>query len=98
MSGFRELLETSDKIAREELGNYYIISASRMDNYLWCIESGAEKIKTLADEHKKLRDSLMDDAKVMSEFIMSANEMEASMLMDQAEAVARRYAKGGDSK
>lgn len=53
--GFRKLLEISDKIAKEELGDYYIISKSRMDNYIHCLESGAEQIRRLKDENEKLR-------------------------------------------
>ena len=49
-SGFEKLLLLSDKIAREELGNYYIISESRMNNYLHCLESGADEIKNLRTE------------------------------------------------
>ena len=45
--GFRKLLEMSDKIAREELGDYYIINASRMDNYIQCLEDGAARIQEL---------------------------------------------------
>lgn len=53
--GFRKLLEMSDKIAREELGNYYIISSDRMDNYIHCLEDGAAQIKHLTEEIERLR-------------------------------------------
>ena len=46
-SGFRRLLELTDKSAREELNSYYIISESRMDNYLNCLENGAKQIAEL---------------------------------------------------
>lgn len=46
-SGFRRLLELTDKSAREELNSYYIISESRMDNYLNCLEDGAKQIAEL---------------------------------------------------
>lgn len=53
--GFRKLLEMSDKIAREELGDYYIISKSRMDNYIDCLEKGAKQIQDLTTENERLR-------------------------------------------
>jgi hypothetical protein len=63
--GFRKLLEMSDKIAREELGDYYIINSSRMDNYIQCLEDGAARIQELEFENdyvaeiiSKLKDAL----------------------------------------
>jgi len=44
---FRSVIEQSDKQIREELGEYYYISKSRIENLLICIEGGAEKIKAL---------------------------------------------------
>lgn len=53
--GFRKLLEMTDKIAKEELGDYYIISESRMNNYLQCLEDGAKQIQQLTAEVERLR-------------------------------------------
>lgn len=54
-SSFRSLLEMSDKIAREELGDYYVMGASRMHNMLDCLESGAKQIQELTVEVERLR-------------------------------------------
>jgi hypothetical protein len=54
-SSFRSLLEMSDKIAREELGDYYVIGASRMHNMLDCLEDGAKQIQELTAENERLR-------------------------------------------
>lgn len=54
--GFQKLLELSDKLAREELGEYYIISKSRMDNYIQCLEDGAKQIEQLKEELNKVFD------------------------------------------
>ena len=48
-SSFRSLLEMSDKIAREELGDYYVMGASRMHNMLDCLEDGAKQIQVLTE-------------------------------------------------
>ena len=52
-SSFRSLLEMSDKIAREELGDYYVMGASRMHNMLDCLESGAKQIEELEKNNEK---------------------------------------------
>lgn len=54
-SSFRNLLEMSDKIAREELGDYYIMGASRMDNLLYCLEDGATQISGLTCQRDALK-------------------------------------------
>jgi len=46
-SSFRKLTEMTDKIAREELGDYYIISSCRMENLLCCLETGSAEINKL---------------------------------------------------
>ena len=67
--GFRKLLEMSDKVAREELGAYYIISENRMNNYLHCLENGAEKIRELGAENQKLKDQISDlKSRLVEEF------------------------------
>ena len=53
--GFKKLLEMSDRIAREELGDYYIISENRMNNYLQCLEDGAKQIQQLTAEVERLQ-------------------------------------------
>jgi hypothetical protein len=66
---FRSLLDISDKAARKELGDYYIISEIRMNNYLFCLEDGEKQIQALTKENEKLKerikvleDSLLDHA------------------------------------
>ena len=54
-SSFRSLLEMLDKIAREELGDYYVMGASRMHDMLDCLEDGAKKIQELKEEVEHLR-------------------------------------------
>jgi hypothetical protein len=43
----RRLIEIADKNFREELGDFFIVSKSRLDNVLDCLEQGAEKIREL---------------------------------------------------
>lgn len=57
--GFRKLLEMTDKIAREELGDYYIISESRMNNYLQCLEDGAKQIQQLTSDYNDAHNKLL---------------------------------------
>lgn len=57
-SGFRKLLEISDKAAKEVLGEFYIVSESRMENYLQIMESGAEQIKSQEKELNQLQADL----------------------------------------
>ena len=44
----RRLIDIGDKEARETLGDYYILSKSRLENILICIERGAQTIKDLS--------------------------------------------------
>jgi hypothetical protein len=44
---FRSVVEQSDKQIREELGEYYYISKSRIENLLICVEGGAARIQAL---------------------------------------------------
>ena len=63
-SSFRKLIDFTDDKAREEMGDYYIVSESRMNNILHCVESGAEQIKRSAKEYAALRAEIerKDDA------------------------------------
>jgi hypothetical protein len=53
-SSFRRLLELGDKEHRELLKGYFIISEERINNLLSCLETGAEEIKKLKEENKRL--------------------------------------------
>lgn len=48
-SSFRRLLDMTDKLCREELEEYYIISESRMNNYIDIMEKQADKVKKLEE-------------------------------------------------
>lgn len=66
---FRSLLEFSDKHAREDLGDYYIICKSRMDNYIHCLESGAKQLKDLTDKvagYEQAREDWVDERNRMT--------------------------------
>ena len=63
---FRKLTEMCDKHIREEIGDFYFISKGRIDNLLFCLESGAKRINELSDiiseqqeEIKKLQAELL---------------------------------------
>lgn len=43
----RKLIDIADLKAREELGDYYIVSKSRIDNLISCFEGGAKRIEEL---------------------------------------------------
>jgi len=60
MSGFKKLVEISDKAAREELGNYYIVSESRINNMIQCLEEGAKQIQSLREENIEMLAALED--------------------------------------
>ena len=63
-SSFRKLIDFTDDKVREEIGDYYIVSESSMDNIVHCVESGAEQIKRSAKEYAALRAEIerKDDA------------------------------------
>ena len=43
----QKLIEITDLKAREELGDYYIVSKSRIENLVSCFEGGAKRIEEL---------------------------------------------------
>ena len=43
----QKLIEITDLKAREEFGDYYIVSKSRIDNLVSCFEGGAKRIEEL---------------------------------------------------
>lgn len=43
-----KLIEFGDKKIREEVGDYYIVSKSRLENILQCLETGKELVKELS--------------------------------------------------
>lgn len=49
MADMRNLIESFDQSIRESFKDYYIVSKSRMDNLVFCYESGAKRIKQLTD-------------------------------------------------
>jgi DNA-binding protein len=61
--GFRKLIETTDKNCRDELDEYYIISKSRMDNIIHCLESGAKEINNTYAEVLRLKKQLSEERK-----------------------------------
>ena len=43
----QKLIDITDLKAREELGDYYIVSKSRIENLISCFEGGAKRIAEL---------------------------------------------------
>lgn len=43
----QKLIDMTDLKAREELGDYYIVSKSRIENLISCFEGGAKRIAEL---------------------------------------------------
>ena len=43
----QKLIDFTDLKVREELGDYYIVSKSRIDNLISCFEGGAKRIADL---------------------------------------------------
>lgn len=75
-SGFKKLLEFSDRAIREELKeDYYFISASRMNNYLDCLEAGAKRILELESLCEELRQRMI------------SNDNEAELYLDALERI-----------
>jgi hypothetical protein len=56
---FRSVIEQSDKTIREEIGEYYFISKTRIENLLICVEGGAKRIEELSniikDQQQEIR-------------------------------------------
>lgn len=48
-SSFRKLIDICDKRIRSELGDYYLIDTNRMENLLWCLETGKNEIHNLRE-------------------------------------------------
>ena len=48
--GLKTLIDHSDQSLREELGEYVIISKSRIENLVDCFESGAKTIQELTQK------------------------------------------------
>ena len=48
-SSFRKLIDVCDKRIRSELVDYYIIDTNRMENLLWCLETGKNEICSLRE-------------------------------------------------
>ncbi len=58
-SGFRRLLDIGDKQIRKELqDDYYFISKNRMENFVYCLESGAKELDELKSENASLREEV----------------------------------------
>lgn len=47
--GIQRLIDYVDLAAKEELGEYLIVSKSRIDNLIGCFEGGAKRIKELTE-------------------------------------------------
>lgn len=97
-SSFRSLLEMSDKIAREELGDYYIISSTRMENYLNCLADGANQIHQLLDEtshQRKKIDNLSRELDDMRQSVGIAYDVGAGRAEQSIEVVARQAFQAG---
>ena len=43
----QKLIDITDLKAREELGDYYVVSKSRINNLISCFEDGAKRIAEL---------------------------------------------------
>ena len=56
-SSFKSLLEITDKYARNDLSDYYIVNTSRMNNFLQCLEDGAKKINSLIEDRDLWKES-----------------------------------------
>ncbi len=46
-SSFRKLTEVTDIEMRKILEEFYIVDKNRMDNLIWCLETGSDEIKKL---------------------------------------------------
>lgn len=57
--GLRNLIEQGDKNFRKELGDYYIISKSRMENVINVIETQSKHIKELTKTIEEQQDNLL---------------------------------------
>ena len=90
-SGFRRLLELTDKSAREELNSYYIISESRMDNYLNCLEDGAKQIAELRAQLAKAQGEIGFRDKWLNQWQLKAKEAIDRCNKAEAELAEERH-------
>jgi hypothetical protein len=67
MNKMLNLFETADKNFRNEIGDYYIISKSRINDLVSCFESGTKRVNELTEiinrqqeEIKNLTKQLLD--------------------------------------
>jgi len=68
-SSFRKLVDVSEAQANQELDGIRVITASRMENLLHCLESGAEKIRSLESKNAELRAQLEINTVVASNMV-----------------------------
>lgn len=54
----RKLIEFTEEKAKEELGEYYIVSKSRLDNIVCCVENGAKRISELTKIIEKQQEEI----------------------------------------
>jgi hypothetical protein len=57
-SSFRRLLELGDQEHREALSDLYIVSESRLNNFIDCLEKGKKEIDSLRAVNKELLEAL----------------------------------------
>ena len=88
-SSFKSLLEITDKNARNDLSDYYIINTSRMNNFLHCLEDGAKTIASLIEDRDLWKESerkcneyakqLLEENERMREKIKEARDYRTQM-------------------
>ena len=88
-SSFKSLLEITDKYARNDLSDYYIVNTSRMNNFLHCLEDGAKKINSLTEDRDLWKESerkcneyakqLLEDNERLREKIKEARDYRTPM-------------------
>lgn len=66
MTSMLRLVELSDRLIREELGDYYVITKSRADNMIHCFEKAAKDNRVLNAKINQLREVLEEVKRELS--------------------------------
>ena len=76
---FRRLVEMCDSNIRQEIGDFYFISKSRMDNLISNLEQGAKRISELTEIIAKQQEQIKElQSQYVKEYLDEVRKQEES--------------------
>lgn len=76
---FRRLVEMCDSNIRQEIGDFYFISKSRMDNLISNLEQGAKRISELTEIISKQQEQIKElQSQYFKEYLDEVRKQEES--------------------